>query len=175
MIPSTSVTSLPGKIAQTAASPQSDRAHASEAARASAGETAASNVRAETAQAVSAPKQSAAAPRLRDEETSERTARPVLAKDAPAGPPPTFEESPLERQVRVAFDPPEMPVEPEDSAVGFPGDEQADEVIDDAPQPPVDLETAEPPPNKTERAEASFAETREMAEPKEPAQFDVAR
>ncbi len=150
---------------------------APEAARASAGEAAASNVKLATSAAVTAPDQTAVAPRLRDQETSERTERSLPGKDAPTGPPPSFEESPLERQARVAFDPPDEPVEPAfdlnpDIAVV---EEAATTEPEEAPEIVVAEAPADPPPTPSERAEASFAETRTMSEPKEAAQVDVAR
>ena len=81
---------------------------APETARTSAGEAAAANVRPETAQAVRAAEQSAIAARLRDQEKAESSERKTPGTDSHAGPPPTFEESPLQRQARVALDPPEI-------------------------------------------------------------------
>lgn len=154
-----------GQTAARAAQPQ-----APETARTSAGEAGAANVRAETPSAVQAAEQSAVAPRLRDQETAETTDRDVPTKDAPTGPPPSFEESPLERQARVALDPPEK-------------SEAAN--AEDAPPPTRDEERSattqeepkavEPPPTPTERAEVSFAETQSLAEPKGPATVDLAR
>ena len=154
---------------QRAAQPQ-----APETARASAGEAAAANVRAETPSAIQAAEQSAVAPRLRDQETADRSERSVPGKDTPTGPPPSFEESPLERQARVAFDPPEAtpPPVPEaapvkDKAIEAPDDHQGSEVSHDAGKAPID-----PPPTPTERAEVSFAETRTLATAREPATVD---
>lgn len=153
------------------------QAAAPEAARASAGETAASNVKLATSSAVTAPDQSAVAPRLRDQETSERSERALPGKDAPTGPPPSFEESPLERQARVAFDPPEQPVEPAFDL--RPDVEVVEKQTSSNDEGTLEVVTAEapadPPPTPSERAEASFAETRTLSEPKEAAQVDVAR
>lgn len=64
-------------------------------ARTSAGESAAANIRPETTRAIDAPDQAVVAQRLRDQETKQR-ADSVIEEFA--GPEPTFEESPLERQ-----------------------------------------------------------------------------
>ena len=158
----------PAVTAQKTSQPQ-----APETARTSSGESAAANIKAETSIAVQATEQSAVAPRLRDQETAERTERTQPDKDQPAGPPPTFEESPLERQARVAFDPPEVaapaPQEPrvkEADADPAPAPSEAR-----APEEPP----ADPPPTRTEKAEASFSETKSMADHKEPASVNVAR
>lgn len=150
---------------------------APEAARASVGEASASNVKLATASAVTAPDQAAVAPRLRDQETAERTERSAPGKDAPTGPPPSFKESPLERQARVAFDPPELPVEPAFDLNAEVSSADRD-VTEDVPQESEALDEGaeiDPPPTPSERAEASFAETRTISEPREPATVDVAR
>ena len=138
---------------------------APETARTSSGESAAANIKAETTKAVQAPEQSSVAPRLRDQETAERTDRAAPAKDEPTGPPPAFEESPLERQARVALDPPEEPAPaPEQAARAEAPEVAADEAA------PVKAETveapADPPPTPSEKAEASFSETKDLAGPR---------
>lgn len=150
---------------------------APETTRASAGETAAANVRAESAQAIEASDQTAVAPRLRDQETAERTCREQPARDTPTGPPPAFEESPLERQARVALDlpaddtpPPPVAREPEQAR---PADGTRSDVRTSEPEKEPAEDRIDPPPSPTERAEASFAETRTMAGPREPARFDL--
>lgn len=180
----------PASAAVTSPSPATNqngsRAHlpqAPETARSSAGEATAANVKTETAKAVTAPEQSAIAPRLRDQETTERSERAPLAKDAPTGPPPTFVESPLERQARVVFDPPDLNAMPQKSeAVPQIEAEPRGEETGPSPEPPVGAPEAnaeappqDPPPTPTERAEASFQETITLSEPKEPASIDVAR
>jgi len=172
-VPGAVVTPTPSANATTAQ--KTSQPQAPETARTSAGESAAANIKAETSKAVQAPEQTSVAPRLRDQETAERTDR----ADRPepfAGPPPTFEESPLERQARVAFDPPEASAEAPSDREPV-ATSQADEVeaapeIETAPAPE---EPADPPPTKTERAEASFSETKTISEPNPPASFDVAR
>ena len=145
---------------QKASLPQADTA------RSSAGENAAANVRAETTRAIDAPEQSSVAPRLREQETKER---PETVFDELVGPEPTFEENLLERQARVALDPPEITVAddetPEPAEVTEPQEASTEEA-------PV---FEDPPPTPTERAEASFAETRSLADSNEPATVDVAR
>ena len=157
----------PPVTAQKTSQPQ-----APETARTSSGESAAANIKAETTKAVQAPEQSSVAPRLRDQETAERTERPEPAKDEHTGPPPAFEESPLERQARVAFDPPEEPParsEPSAASEAPPpvADEGEDVKAESAEAP------ADPPPTPTEKAEASFSETRTLAEGREPGTVDV--
>lgn len=155
--------------AQKAAQSQSP-----ETARASAGEAAAANVRSETADAVKAPEQARVVARLRDGETAERTEREK--SDRPAGPQPAFEESPLERQARVALDPQDPSEEPEttppqtgsaDTQPTIPGDPD--------PEQAIAVADIEAPPTPSDRAEASFAETIEINTPRNPAQVDLAR
>lgn len=143
---------------------------APETARASAGEVGA-RIRAETTLAIDAPEQTAVAPRLRDQETAERTARQRMARDAPTGPPPAFDESLLERQIRTAFEPPEQDPSP---------------TAELATKPPADLPdpTSKPvsdpagqatdfPEARTERAQAGFAESRALLDPREPYRVDL--
>lgn len=175
MIPSVSTAGNATALPLTSNSAtRSDQTQA-ETTRASVGETAASKVRLATANAVTAPDQTAVAPRLRDQETAERTERAAPEKDAPTGPPPTFEESPLERQARVAFDPPEPKVEPAyDLAPAVAAPETVPGIeIENAPKIAQAEAPPDPPPTKSERAEASFAETKTMASPREPARVDV--
>lgn len=178
MFPAASVSSAVVKPAQPAppmTAQKTSQPQAPETARTSSGESAAANIRAETTKAVQAPEQTSVAPRLRDQETAERTERSEPVKDAHTGPPPSFEESPLERQARVAFDPPEPPSatdKPAEEPVRGETAENRDrpaEAKADSAEPPAD-----PPPTRTERAEASFSETRELSRPKEPATVDVA-
>lgn len=143
---------------------------APESARTSAGEAAAANVRPETVQAVRAAEQSAIAARLRDQEKAESTDRELPDVDTHTGPPPTFEETPLQRQARVAFDPPEIDTATPPDATPADAEQPSD---DDATAP--QLAQADPPPTPTERAEVSFAETQAISEEKPPAKVDVAR
>lgn len=151
--------------AQKTAQPQ-----APETARASAGETAAANLRTETPQAVKAAEQAAIAARLRDQERAETTDRTPPWKDEPTGPPPAFRESPLERQARVALEPPQVPEAPAPKT-----EAQANPAEDREAAPEAEAQDIDPPPTRTERAEASFAETRTLSEPKERATVNVAR
>ena len=169
MLPAASNVGFAVKTAQPVALQSAERTSnppAPETSRASAGEAAASNVQLETSRAVTAPEQSAVAPRLRDQENAERSERLHATTDEPTGPPPAFEESPLERQARVAFDPPKPTAEPPNTGAT------------DAPHPQeaVGIEQAEasndPPPTPAERAEASFAEIRTLATVKELATVD---
>lgn len=178
MIPAASVTGYAVKTAQPATLTSAARVaqmFAPEAARASAGETSAAQITMMTARAVTAPDQAAVAPRLRDQETAERTERAPQAKDAPTGPPPAFKESPLERQARIAFDPPEVPTLPEPVARDVPNAVAAPSETDLGQSRLEAAPPADPPPTPTERAEASFAETRTISTPKEPATIDMSR
>lgn len=176
MIPSVTTPAQAPKPAATNAPPTANKTTAPpapETARGSIGEMAAWNLKAETALAVDAPDQAAVAPRLRDQETSERTDRVQADRDSPTGPPPAFEESPLERQARVALDPPETPNTPD-----APPDAELPET--ETARPDSNRQTdvngdIDPPPTRRERAEVSFAVTRTLSEPREPAALDVSR
>lgn len=178
MLPAASNVGLAIKTAQPAVLQSAERTSnppAPETSRASAGEAAASNAPLETARAVTAPEQSAVAPRLREQENAERSERLKPSKDEPTGPPPAFEESPLERQARVAFDPPDPAEEQnrQSTPVTAAGDKAAEPGIGDADDT-VQAEAAnDPPPTPSERAEASFAETRTLATPREPASVNL--
>lgn len=141
---------------------------APETSRASAGEKAAGNLRAETARAVEAAEQVAVSPRLRDQENAERTDRSLQNTDVPTGPPPAFRESLLERQARTAFEPPdaEAPMPEQDP-------EKDSATVDDtaAALPRSDFEQT--PPGQTERAETRFAETRALVIRRDSGQLDV--
>ncbi|NNE89968.1 MAG: hypothetical protein HKN27_18025 [Silicimonas sp.] len=150
----------PNQTAQKTALPQSDTA------RSSVGENAAANIRAETTRAIDAPDQSSVAPRLREQETKER---PETVFDDLVGPEPTFVENLLERQARVALDPPEIVSVPEEKTEATDDTEKQEIAAEETPV------FENPPPTPTERAEASFAETRTLAETSEPAIVDVAR
>lgn len=179
MLPSAYVTGLPTKSAQSMtfhSAARTAQAHAPDMARSSGGESSAAHVNLETSEAVSAPDQAAIAPRLRNQETAERTARTPQAKDSPTGPPPSFEESPLERQARVAFDPPNHPRPPEPMQAP-PAEASTVPILGPgfAVASSRQLEGSASAPTNAERAEASFAETRTLAHPKEPAKVDVSR
>ena len=143
---------------------------APETTRTSAGEAGSSAVRSETVDAAKAAEQSTVAPRLRDQERAETSDRPVAWKDAPAGPPPAFEESPLERQARVALDPPDEVAAP---PANDPVAEAPREPPDDEATPRPAPDRVDPPPTPTERAEASFSETRALSSPRDRATVDV--
>ena len=162
------VQSAPSQTAQKTSQPQ-----APETARTSSGESAAANIKAETSLALQAPEQTSVAPRLRDQETAERTDRSFETVDKPTGPPPTFEETPLERQARVALDP---PVENLDDR---PADPVTQPITDDlvtgaeAEASPLPADQPDPAPTPAEKAEASFSETRTLTDTKEPATVDI--
>ena len=69
-----------------------------------------SGIRPETTRMVEAARQAPLALRLRDNDTRKG---PIPTDDLPAGPPPAFRETPLERQVRTALEPPDMVAEAE--------------------------------------------------------------
>lgn len=176
MIPSATTPTMAPKPTSVGAPPTANKTtapSAPETARGSIGEMAAGNLRAETAKAVDAPEQAAIAPRLRDQETAERSDRQVIETDSPTGPPPAFEESPLERQARVALDPPETPGEAVKLSKEAP--EQTEARATDPNPSPEETQDIDPPPTPRERAEISFAETRNMSGPREPASLDVSR
>lgn len=133
MIPAVSATLPAGKVQQTNAAPTSAAGQNTPQGSASrlAGETGAANLRPETARAVDPARQAAVAPRLRDQETAERTDRRSLPDTGPTGPAPAFAETFLQRAARLAFSPPEAPIEIE------------------APEPP----TAQPQPQTEEGSE----------------------
>lgn len=175
MIPSVSSSTLaPKSAAPPAPATTANKTAQPEMARSSVGEAAPRNIRAETTQAVDATEQTTLMPRLRDQETAERTNRTPPDTRAPAGPPPAFEESPLERQARVAFDPPEPEVDrpaPKELADGPDLPEAGERSLSRA-EPD---ELPDPPPTPSERAETSFAETRAIADdPGEPS-LDLTR
>ena len=176
MFPAANVSSAvakPVQSAQTQTAQKTSQPQAPETARTSSGESAAANIKAETPQALQAPEQSSVAPRLRDQETAERTDRSDPAIDRPTGPPPTFEETPLERQARVALDP---PVETLDNGPTTPVPQPvADDPVSNAEADPAPLreDQPDPPPTPTEKAEASFSETRTLTDTKEPATVDI--
>lgn len=162
----------PVQPVEQASALRSSQQNAAETTRASSGEASAANIRTESAQAVKAAEQAAVVARLRDQERAEEFARAAPSADAPAGPPPAFEESPLERQARLAFEPPESsgPIETPTAAepVAPPPEPEAQDAT-----PRQEVEDTDPPPTPRERAETSFAETRTLAAPKEPATVDV--
>ena len=141
-------------------------------ARSNIGETAAGNLRADTARAIDAPKQTAAAPRIRDQETADRSNRRPGAREAPAGPPPAFKESPLERQARVALDPPEIVAETQQATLEpWPGtDPETSLAIAEDPEAHGQID---PPLTPRLRAEASFAEAQSIAEQRNDTSLDL--
>ena len=145
-------------VATSHTAPKATAAPTTEAPKSSAGEVSAGNLRTETARAIDAASQSAVAPRLRDQETVERSKRLPPRLDAPTGPPPAFDESVLERRSRTAFDPPDAAVKTETE----PPKEDAD---DDDTSAPFPVESkSDTPPNPREKAEAGFAETRAISD-----------
>lgn len=114
-------------------------------------------MRAETVRAVEPVRQSATAERL-------RTSGPDgndLSETLPAGPPPAFVETLLERQARQAFQPPDVepPEKPEATAAETPGE---------APDTPVE----NVPPRTEEIARAGFAEAQLMTKSDAPPEVD---
>ena len=93
-----------------------------------------SGTRPETTRMVEAARQAPLAQRLRDNDTRKGL---IPADELPAGPPPAFRETPLERQVRTAFEPPDMAAKAETGRA----------------------------PAKLTRAETGFAEARALTSP----------
>jgi hypothetical protein len=177
MIPSVTQPAALPKPAPQAAPPTAAKTAvppAPETGRGSVGETAAGNIRAETRRAIDAPEQAAVLPRLRDQERAVDTERRIPEKDTPTGPQPTFEETPLERQARVALEPPD-PVPGEDQALSEETGTPRPDIPRDASDAPGDDVPAAPPPTPRERAEVSFAETRSLAASRDGAALDIAR
>lgn len=130
-----------------------------------AGEAGAAKLRPETARAVDPARQTAVAPRLRDQETAERTDRRSLPDTGPTGPAPAFAETFLQRAARLAFVPPDAPVEARDA-------EQTE-------QPPEEPEFAVPAelPDRSQiarfEAAVGFATARSATESTAPGEVDV--
>ncbi len=93
-----------------------------------------SGTRPETTRMVEAARQAPLAQRLRDNDTREGL---IPTNDLPAGPPPAFRETPLERQARTAFEPPDIAAETQ----------------------------IDPAPSGRTRAEVGFAEARALTSP----------
>ncbi len=153
-------------VATSHTAPKAAATPLTEGPRSSTGEASAANIKSETSRAIDAAGQSAVAPRLRDQETTERSNRLAAKRDAPTGPPPTFDESLLERRSRTALDPPEIAVQ-----TNAPPSEKT-ENDQELPTPPPKL-VSDTPPTPTEKAEASFAETRAISEPSVSATLDA--
>lgn len=133
------------------------------AASTSAGESAASNVRVETRAAIDPTRQTANAPRLRDQEKSETTRNP----EGPVGPPPAFQETLLQRQARTVLSP--QAVSPTDTAseqVATVDAEEPSPAADEASELAKDEDAA-----KRAEAERGFAETRALDD--DPADIQV--
>lgn len=171
---------------------KADAAVASQS-KASAGVAAPAKVRAETTMAVDPSRQSAVAPRLRDQENAERSARVPPTGDGPTGPPPSFEETPLQRASRVIFDPPEAYLDvaaqiEADIASVEPEPAEVADAPPNAPEPPNATEPEpearpEPRPDSDARearreaaarqAEAAFEEARQLEKSEEAAEVDL--
>ncbi|MDA8586900.1 hypothetical protein N9L47_11675 [Rhodobacteraceae bacterium] len=172
-----SVFAKPVQPAPTQTAQKTSQSQAPETARTSAGESSAANIKAETSQAIQAPEQSSVVARLRDQEKSESTDRAAQVKERPAGPPPSFKETPLERRARVALEPPEVPEVPDETDAALESAVADDapnlELVDDAISESQPAVVSDPPLTRTEKAEASFSETRSLSEPKDPATVDL--
>ena len=167
MIPTVSTSVAPPSVT-TQSAPKPALPQQAEAPRTSAGETSAANLRGAIPQAIDPADQSTVAPRLRDQETAEKTERKAANKDAPAGPPPAFEETLLARQARIALDPTETPVQDPSQKVKDQEDRPDDpETLKTRTTPPA------PPPTPTERAETGFAQTKSIATPAMPSTLDL--
>jgi len=153
-------------VATSHTAPKATTTPATEAPRSSTGEVSAGNLKTETARAIDAAGQSSVAPRLRDQETVERSKRLPPKLDVPTGPPPAFQESLLERRTRTALDPPDIMKEARPAPTG--GDTETDE-----PPAPPDIAQSDTPPTPIEKAEAGFAETRAISDDSKLATLDV--
>ncbi len=154
MIPTVSV-SVPTTSAATPPASKTTAPPQAQAPRTSAGEPSPANLRPLTTQAIDPVKQSAVALRLPDQEKLDSTVSDVTDENAPAGPAPSFPETILARQARVALDPPE--------AKDLPGPEpvtpfEKDETLRSTP----DVDIAPTLPMTTKKAQAGIAEIREI-------------
>lgn len=156
-------------VATSHTAPKATASPQTEAPRSSAGEVSAANLKADTARAIDAAGQSAVAPRLRDQETTERSNRIPAKNDAPTGPRPTFDESLLERRSRTAFDPPEVA---RPTASVPPSDVSDTKDKSDRATNATQL-VANIPSGVTANAEEGFAEALVLSEPGKPATLDV--
>ena len=147
----------PGTFAPSPFAP-SATARTEQGAQPSVGETSAAVIRAETAERVDPPRTLPAAAALSYPRRPQDTLLPP-DPDAPAGPPPAFDASPLERARQEAFAP--MFREPE--------------------PPAPEAETAPPPDDMVpdddlrEMAEAEIAELRRMTAPEPERSLDMLR
>jgi len=129
-----------------------------------------------TSSAIDPSRQATVAPRLREQETSERTERESPASDSPTGPPPSFEETPLQRASRVIFDPPEAYLEVnasqrketsaedvEPTARADVENEQAEPILGTDEAATADAKRAEEKAAATRQAEVAFEASRELA------------
>ncbi len=153
-------------VATSHTAPKATTTPAAEAPKSSTGEVSAGNLRTETARAIDAVGQSAVAPRLRDQETVERSKRLPPKLDAPTGPSPAFDESLLERRTRTALDPPDI------TKVARPAPATGDAETEEPPVPPA-IAQSDTPPTPIEKAEAGFAETRAISGETEQTTLDV--
>ncbi|MGI9390370.1 MAG: hypothetical protein ACR2O1_09965 [Boseongicola sp.] len=156
-------------VATSHTAPKATAALQTEAPRSSAGEVSAANLKAETARAIDAAGQSAVAPRLRDQETAERSNRLSAKNDTPTGPRPTFDESLLERRSRTAFDPPEIATQAKSAPARIIPDtnDNSDDTAINL-QAPTGIQA-----QVTTQAEEGFAEALNLSESGTPPTLDV--
>lgn len=154
-------------VATSHTAPKAASTPLSEAPRSSTGEVSAANIKSETSRAIDAAGQSAVAPRLRDQETTERSNRLAANRDAPTGPSPAFDESLLERRSRTALDPPEFAKQAK-----WPPPSEETKTDKEPPAAPAAF-VSETPPTPREKAEAGFAETRAISDTSQSTTLDV--
>lgn len=123
------------------------------------GETAAARIRPETAERVDPPRPPLTYFPIPEE--TRRTPRDIIPPDpeAPSGPPPAFEATPLERERERAR-------APAGSAVAE---------TPEAPPDGMENPSAQTPPAVTERAAADLAEVRRLSAPESAKRVDVTR
>ena len=134
------------------------------------GETAAAATQAATARAVEAPPQAVLALRLRDGETAETEPAP----DKPAGPPPTFDETILQRDARLAREPAALASKADTEKTQQLEPDTSDDASD-GPGKPEGPARANDVSAASRKAEETFSETKKIAQPPEPASVDVSR
>jgi hypothetical protein len=147
----------PGTFAPSPLAPSST-ARTEQGAQPNVGETAAAAVQAETAERVDPPRVLPATATLPDAKRPQDTLLPP-DPDAPAGPPPAFDASPLERARQEAFAP------------GFPEPKPPEPEAETAPP----RDDTDPDDDLREKAEAEIAEVRRMTAPEPERSLDMLR
>jgi hypothetical protein len=159
-------------------------ARAAQGAQPTAGETAAAALRPETAERVDPPRTLPAVFRLPEDRRRETLNPPD--PDAPAGPPPAFDATPLDRAREAAFAAVDLLAEPEGVAEGTALSAEAEADVaagaDEADRPGAAVSAAAPDPSRSDplrdlidKVVAEVTEVRRMADPAPERTLDVTR